>query len=100
MNLDSMHRTEEQLTVSRATVAGPQMELALAEGQAAQLVGPRRRRQGRASWWFQRMRQIVECACDWEPVLAPPPEQIWLPNTHRTITLLPGPSDEQRQLCE
>ena len=101
MNTDSHDRTEAQLTVCPTPFADPQLEFALAEGLAAQLVGPRPRRQSRASWWFQRMRQIVDHACDWQPAGVPRPEQIWFPNTHRTISLLaqPGAADE-RQLCE
>ncbi|HOX55908.1 MAG TPA: hypothetical protein PLC99_03390 [Verrucomicrobiota bacterium] len=29
-----------------------------------------------AQWWFQRMRQIVDCAMDWRPAPPPRPEQI------------------------
>ncbi len=29
----------------------------------------------RAQWWFRRMRQIVDCALDWEPAPPPRPEQ-------------------------
>jgi hypothetical protein len=28
-------------------------------------------------WWFQRMRQIVDHAFDWQPSPPPRPEQIW-----------------------
>lgn len=38
---------------------------------------PRRRRQGRAHWWFQRMRALVDGAMDWQPAPPPRPEQIW-----------------------
>ena len=30
-------------------------------------------------WWFQRMRQIVDRALDWQPAPAPRPEQIDFP---------------------
>jgi hypothetical protein len=30
-------------------------------------------------WWFQRMRQIVDRALDWQPAPPPRPEQIDLP---------------------
>jgi hypothetical protein len=33
----------------------------------------------RARWWFQRMRQAVDQAFDWQPVAQPRPEQIWFP---------------------
>lgn len=100
MNTDAFVRTETRLAGSPAPFAEPQLELALAERSAAQLVGHRPRRQSRASWWFQRMRQIVDQACDWQPALTPRPEQIWFPNAHRTISLLSQSSGEQGQLCE
>ena len=31
-------------------------------------------------WWFQRMRQIVDCALDWQPAPQPRPEQILFPH--------------------
>jgi hypothetical protein len=99
MNTDTSSRTAAQLTEHPAAPAEPQLELALAEGSAAQLVGHHPRRPSRASWWFQRMRQIVDQACDWQPALVPRPEQIWFPNAHRTVSL-PAPSHaDQRQLC-
>jgi hypothetical protein len=30
-------------------------------------------------WWFQRMRQIVDHALDWQPAPPPRPEQIDFP---------------------
>lgn len=33
-----------------------------------------------AQWWFRRMRQIVDCALDWEPAPAPRPVQTSLPS--------------------
>ena len=41
------------------------------------------RRQSRARWWFQRMRQVVERATDWQQAPPARPEQIWLEATHR-----------------
>ena len=32
-------------------------------------------------WWFQRMRQIVDRALDWQPVPPPRPEQIDFPGS-------------------
>ena len=46
-------------------------------------ITPRRRRLNRAQWWFQRMRQIVDRAVDWQPTPPPRPEQIWFPGSHR-----------------
>jgi hypothetical protein len=100
MNINTSSQTEAVLAGGCAASAQPQLELALAGASAPQLAGSRTRRQSRASWWFQRMRQIVEQACDWQPVLAPRPEQIWFPNAHRTIPLGPQANAEQRQLCE
>ena len=31
-------------------------------------------------WWFQRMRQIVDCALDWQPAPPPRAEQILFPH--------------------
>jgi hypothetical protein len=56
-----------------------------------------RRRPSRAQWWFQRMRQVVERARDWQPKPTPRPEQIWFPSTHRPIELQPGA--DQRHMC-
>jgi len=100
MNLHLHNRTEAQLTSSPAPLTDSQLELALAAGSAAQLGGLRPRHQSRASWWFQRMRQIVDHACDWQPVLVPRPEQIWFPIAHRTISLRAQSDADQRQLCE
>ena len=38
-------------------------------------------------WWFQRMRQIVDRAFDWQPAPPPRPEQIYFPGTHRRVSL-------------
>jgi hypothetical protein len=37
------------------------------------------RRQNRASWWFDRMREVVEKAKDWQPAPPARPEQIYFP---------------------
>jgi hypothetical protein len=34
-------------------------------------------------WWFQQMRQIVDCAFDWQPAPPPRPEQAWFSGTQR-----------------
>jgi hypothetical protein len=68
----------------------------------------RQRRLTRAQWWFQRMRQVVDRAMDWQPVPPSRPEQLCLPGTQRTIdvaaqspapAMLPQNPDE-RQICE
>jgi len=38
-------------------------------------------------WWFQRMRQIVDRAFDWQPAPQPRPEQIWFRGTHRQVSV-------------
>jgi hypothetical protein len=65
-----------------------QMELSLGSVRVAQT----RRSHGHqstsaSSWWFQRMRQIVDRAFDWQPAPEPRPEQIWLPGTHRRVNV-------------
>lgn len=47
-----------------------QMELGL-ENRPVCHSAVRRRRPGRAYWWFQRMRGVVEEARDWEPAVLP-----------------------------
>ena len=56
----------------------------------------------RAQCWFERMRQVVDLALDWEPAPAPRPEQTWFTNTHRQVTLSPTPAtkSEPRDICE
>jgi hypothetical protein len=100
MNTDTSYRTEQPIPASPTPFGQPQLELALAEGSGARLVGARRRRPSRASWWFQRMREVVEQACDWQPVLTPRPEQAWLPHTYRTPSLAPLANAEEQQICE
>jgi len=57
-----------------------QLELGL-ENRPVGQSGGGRRRSGRANWWFQRMRGLVEEAREWKPAIpdehegpaAPPP---------------------------
>jgi hypothetical protein len=74
-----------------------QLELDIQNGRSARGTSVRstRNRAGRASWWFARMRQVVDSARGWHPTLTPRPEQIWFPDAQRQIVL----SDE-RQVCE
>jgi hypothetical protein len=53
----------------RITMLDGQLEMSF--GQAGQFTARRQRRQSRAQWWFQRMRQIVDRATDWQPVRRP-----------------------------
>jgi hypothetical protein len=100
MKTDTSSRTERQLTVSPAPLGQPQLELALAAASAAQLLGRPSRPQSRAQWWFERMRQVVEQACDWQPRLTPRPEQTWFANTWRTPSLAPRVNGQEHQICE
>jgi hypothetical protein len=36
-------------------------------------------RAGRARWWFNQMREVVDNALEWRPAPPPPPVQDWLP---------------------
>jgi hypothetical protein len=60
-------------------------QLELGFGNARPKLVPTRpeRRLTRAKWWFQRMRNVVDRAFEWEPATAPRPEQIWLQTESR-----------------
>ncbi len=78
-----------------------QMELGLGNALLCQSVSRRQHRLNRASWWFDRMRRIVEGALDWQPAPAPRPEQIWLPESRlQSRTAEPTPEQHERQICE
>ena len=46
---------------------------------------PRQDRAARATWWFARMREVVERAMDWNAAGEPRPEQIWIPGATREV---------------
>jgi hypothetical protein len=86
-------------------------QLELSFGNAALRMGltPRQRRLSRANWWFERMRQLVDHAFEWQPAPEPRPEQIWFPGAHRQIqagaeaNAAPGaaaPAREEHHVCE
>jgi hypothetical protein len=79
-----------------------QLELSLENARARCARNPRQRRLARANWWFQRMRQIVDHALDWEPRLAPRPQQMVFPGAHREIVTGNPVVDagDERQICE
>jgi len=60
-----------------------QMELGFAN-RACQFNTRRQRRLNRAAWWFERMRQVVDRAIDWDAV-QPPPRQILLEENGQEI---------------
>lgn len=78
----NQHVTPAQSLAPRSSAAQPQLELDLSGGLCRSRT-PRQRRLSRANWWFQRMRQLVDRACDWQPAPAPRPEQTWLSIAHR-----------------
>lgn len=80
-------------------------QLEMSFGTAGRQPTRRQRRLNRAQWWFQRMRQMVDRAVDWQAAPLPRPEQIWLPGTSRQVALPPQPSApptsnlEEREVC-
>jgi hypothetical protein len=57
-----------------------QMELGFGSARVCPSATRRQRRLSRANWWFERMREAVDRAFDWQPAPPPPrPEQIWFP---------------------
>jgi hypothetical protein len=54
-----------------------QMELGLGKGQTCRTSQRPQRRQSRANWWFQQMREVVDRAVDWKAAPPARPEQIW-----------------------
>jgi len=81
-----------------------QMEMSFA-GHKGTLASPRR---NRARLWFQRMRQVVDLAIEWQPTPRPRPIQIWFPanETGLAQTSVPRSSrrsqrqERPRQVCE
>jgi hypothetical protein len=56
-----------------------QMELSLDKNRTCSSINRRQRRLHRANWWFDRMREVVDKAIDWQPAPPARPEQIWFP---------------------
>jgi hypothetical protein len=54
-----------------------QMELGFGNVRVCRSLNRPHRRQTRAQWWFDRMREAVDKAFDWQPAPQPRPEQIW-----------------------
>jgi len=50
-----------------------QMELRIAKSARHQSMTRRTRSAPRARWWFARMRQVVDNAIDWPPVMPSDP---------------------------
>jgi hypothetical protein len=68
-----------------------QLELSFANGRGYLSPNRRQQRQSRARWWFDRMRQTVDRALDWQPAPPPRPEQICLPAVLRLEPASPPP---------
>jgi len=83
-----------------------QIEMSFGGGERAAF--PSGRRQSRARWWFQRMRQVVDLAVDWQPTPRPRPIQIWFPTGESRLgTKQPARNQNrsskrilERQICE
>ena len=78
-----------------------QMEMSF--GRHASMSSDRRKRQKRARWWFERMRQIVDLAIDWQPSPPPRPVQIWFPAAGsglRRTALEPSTRRDEQHICE
>jgi len=67
------------------------------------------RRSGRAHWWFDRMRQVVERAIDFQPAPLARPEQTYFAEPIRRVALstsatrYPRTRDlnsDEHQICE
>ena len=54
-----------------------QMELGFSNNRVCRSAGRPQRRQTRAQWWFDRMREAVDKAFDWQPTAEARPQQIW-----------------------
>ena len=61
----------------RSIMTNQQMELGFEKGRACRPVNRPQRRQTRAQWWFDRMREAVDKAFDWQAAPPARPEQIW-----------------------
>jgi len=74
---------KERFNMTNAT--NEQLELGF-NGIRPRARGTRREsRIARATWWFDRMREVVECAMDWNTAGEPRPEQIWIPGANREV---------------
>ena len=64
-----------------------QMELGFENQPGLKPGGGSRGRSGRANWWFERMRGVVNHAREWPPV--PPPAEATRPTAGRNGSVLP-----------
>jgi hypothetical protein len=62
-----------------------QLELGF-NGTQSRIFGRRReQRVARAKWWFDKMRETVENAMDWQDQTPLQSEQTWMPGARREI---------------
>jgi hypothetical protein len=91
-------RTNDLATFTR------QLELGIVNAEPCRSSRHPKRRPSRANWWFNRMRQLVDSAVNWQEASPARPEQTWLPNTHREPLAPSSPANsnpnEQQQLTE
>ncbi|MFO1488791.1 MAG: hypothetical protein U1F65_09960 [Verrucomicrobiota bacterium] len=55
-----------------------QMELGIGNAAICRSLNRPKRRQTRAQWWFEQMREAVDKAFDWRTAPPARPQQIWL----------------------
>lgn len=82
--------TERQNMTTMTTTAdqtNEQLELGLNAGQRAARIARRENRMARATWWFNKMREVVNGTMDWPPTDAPRPEQTFLPGAYRQVRI-------------
>jgi hypothetical protein len=85
-----LRATERQNMITMTTTAdqtNEQLELGLNAGQRAARVARRENRMARATWWFNKMREVVNGTMDWPPTDAPRPEQTFLPGAYRQVRI-------------
>ena len=62
-----------------------QLELGLNGSRRVTRIARRENRMARATWWFGKMREVVNNAIEWPDVGQPRPEQTLLPGTYRHV---------------
>ena len=84
-HLDSGCPTEPAKVTQKTimTTINGQLELGLGTMRATTSAAVAPHRRVRAQWWFDRMRDVVNRAFDWQPAPAPRAEQIWLEGAPR-----------------
>jgi hypothetical protein len=75
------------MTIMTTEQTNEQLELGLNAGQRATRTARREDRMARATWWFNKMREVVNGTMDWPPTDAPRPEQTLLPGAYRQVRI-------------